>query len=50
MRFRKVSGRKDEFIKMEWKKREKELNCTIFSNQPTSGQRSLIGRNCNIRN
>jgi len=41
MRLRKINGRKDEFIKMEWEKREKERNGTVFSNQPTSGRRSL---------
>jgi len=41
-RLRKINGRKDEFMKMEWKKREKERNGAVFSNQPTSGHRSLI--------
>jgi len=35
---------------MEWKKREKERNGTVFSNQTTSGHRSLIQRNCDMRN
>jgi hypothetical protein len=49
MRLRKINGKKDEFIKMEWKKRDKR-NGTVFSNKPTSGHRSLTGRNFNIRN
>jgi len=45
MRLRKINGRKDEFTKTEWKKREKERNGTVFSDQSTSEHRSLIGRN-----
>jgi hypothetical protein len=49
MWLRKINGRID-LMKMEWQKIEKESNGTVFSNQPTSGQRSLVGRNCNISN
>jgi len=49
-RLRKINGRKDEFIKMEWKKREKERNGAVFSNQPTCGHISLIQRNCDMKN
>jgi hypothetical protein len=39
MRLRKINGRQDEFIKMEWKKREKKRNGTVFSNHPTRAHR-----------